>query len=97
MVLEIALIKVRDGHEDEFAAAYRKARQFLVTTPGCQSVRMMQSVETPARFALLVEWESVAAHMDNFQGTERFTRWRELVEEHFDGDAQMQHFTLVEP
>jgi heme-degrading monooxygenase HmoA len=92
MVLEVALIDVLPGSEDEFAAAYAKAREILTGTLGCQSVRMTRGVETPERFVLLVEWESVDAHLDNFRATERFTTWRGLIGPYFDGPPRVEHF-----
>ena len=59
-VLEVALIDVTDA--EAFAAAYRQAREVLTGTPGCRSVRMTHGVESPQRFVLLVEWDSVEAH-----------------------------------
>ncbi len=92
MVLEVALIDVLAGGEDDFAAAYAKARDTLVGTPGCLSVRMTRGVESPQRFVLLVEWESVGAHLDNFRATERFTTWRGLIGPYFDGAPRVEHF-----
>ena len=76
MVLEVALIDVTPGEEDAFAAAYLDARTVLATTPGCRNVRMTRGIESPSRFVLLVEWDSVEAHLDNFRNTERFGQWR---------------------
>jgi heme-degrading monooxygenase HmoA len=95
MVLEVALIDVQEGREEEFAAAYAKGYQLLATTPGCLSVRMTRGVETPSRFVLLVEWESIDAHLDNFRATERFTGWRALIGPYFDGAPRVEHFTDV--
>ena len=57
MVLEVALIFVRPGSEDDFLAAYRGARDILVGTPGCRAVRMTRGVASPARFVRMVEWD----------------------------------------
>jgi heme-degrading monooxygenase HmoA len=95
MVLEVALINVLAGQEDEFIVAYGKAREVLAGTPGCRSVRMTRGVESPARFVLLVEWDSVDAHLDNFRATERFTTWRGLIGPYFDGAPDVQHVTDV--
>ena len=93
MVLEVALIDVLEGREDEFASAYAKAYQILATTPGCRSVRMTRGVETPTRFVLLVEWDSVDSHLDNFRATARFAEWRALIGPYFDGAPRVEHFT----
>ncbi len=96
MVLEVALINVVPGREDDFRAAYAKAREVLTGTAGCRSVRMTQGVETPTRFVLLVEWDSVEAHLENFRATERFTTWRGLIGPYFDGAPTVEHFTDVD-
>src|SRR5436190_854721 len=61
MVLEVALIDVVPGQEDEFAAAYGKAREILAGTEGCRSVRMTRGVESPSRFVPLLEWDGALA------------------------------------
>ncbi|MDR7278062.1 antibiotic biosynthesis monooxygenase family protein [Catenuloplanes atrovinosus] len=95
MVLEVALIDVQPGREDELAAAYAKGHQILAGTPGCRSVRMTRGIETPDRFVLLVEWDSVEAHEENFRATERFTQWRALIGPFFAGPPRVEHFTDV--
>ncbi|MBV1852366.1 antibiotic biosynthesis monooxygenase family protein [Catellatospora tritici] len=95
MVLEVALISVQPGREDEFAAAYAKGHEVLASTPGCLSVRMTRGVESPSKFTLLVEWETVAAHEDNFRATERFTTWRGLIGPFFAAPPVVEHFTDV--
>lgn len=95
MVLEIALIDVRTGEEQAFEVAYRKAHETLATTPGCQSVRMTRGIESPSRFVLLVQWDSVAAHQDNFRATQRFTTWRGLIGPYFAQPPVVEHFADV--
>jgi heme-degrading monooxygenase HmoA len=95
MVLEIALIDVVAGREDDFAAAYAKGHEVLAGTPGCRSVRMTRGIESPSRFVLLVEWDSVAAHQENFRATDRFTSWRSLIGPYFAGPPMVEHFVDV--
>jgi heme-degrading monooxygenase HmoA len=92
MVLEVALIDVKPGAEEAFAAAYGQARELVAATPGCGAMRMTQGVETPTRFVLLVEWESVAAH-DGFRTSDRFAQWRALIGPHFAAPPVVEHFT----
>ena len=67
-VLEVALIEVTDPAG--FVAAYRSVRPVLAETDGCQSVRMTSGIESPNRFVLMVEWDSVEAHEVNFRQTD---------------------------
>ena len=97
MVLEVALINVVPGQEADFAAAYAQARETLVTTPGCRSARMTRGVESPSRFVLLVEWDSLDAHLHNFRATERFKTWRALISPYFATPPVVEHYIdLVE-
>lgn len=95
MVLEVALINVLPGSEDDFVAAYGKARETLTTTPGCRGVRMTRGIESPSRFVLLVEWDSVEAHEVNFRATERFTTWRGLIGPFFAQPPLVEHFVDI--
>lgn len=92
MVLEVADIAVVPGAEDDFVAAFRGVRDVLAGTPGCRSVRMTRGVESPARFVLLVEWDSVQAHEENFRATDRFAQWRGALGPHFADPPRVEHF-----
>jgi quinol monooxygenase YgiN len=93
MVLEVALIDVTDPAG--FRAAYLEAREVLVSTTGCRPVRMTAGVETPTRFVLLIEWDSVEAHEQNFRQTDRFRRWRGAIGPFFAAPPRVEHFTEV--
>jgi quinol monooxygenase YgiN len=92
MVLELARFEVPPGAEQDFANAYRGIKEVLISTPGCRSARMARGVESPSRFVLLVEWDSVEAHEQEFRGTERFTRWRAAIGPFFAAPPDVQHF-----
>lgn len=96
MVLEVAIIDVRDGEHPAFEQAYRAARTVLANTPGVQSVRMTHGIERPGRFVLLVEWDSVSAHEENFRSTERFETWRAAIGPYFAGPPLVEHFEDVD-
>ena len=94
MVLEVALIDVTPGAEPAFTAAFHTAKELVTQTPGCRGARMTQGVETPTRFVLLVEWDSVAAHQV-FRDSDRFGAWRALVGPHFAHPPVVEHFVDV--
>lgn len=96
MVLEVADIAVRPGSEDEFLTAFRGVRDVLAGTPGCRAVRMTRGIESPSRFVLLVEWDSVAAHEENFRGSERFAAWRAAIGPYFAAPPHVEHAADVD-
>lgn len=93
MVLEVALIDVTDA--DAFEAAYRSVRHVLANADGCRQIRMTRGIESPNRFTLLVEWDSVEAHEQNFRGTESFRDWRAAIGPFFAHPPRVEHFVDV--
>ena len=96
MVTEIAVLEITPGSEEAFADAYRKVRHEVAETEGCRSVRLTRGVESPSRFVLLVEWDSVEAHEGNFRAGDRFVRWRAAIGPHFAGPPQVEHYVDID-
>jgi heme-degrading monooxygenase HmoA len=91
MVLEVALIDVQPGSEAAFEVGFREVRWALADSPGCQSIRMTHGIETPTRFVLLVEWDSLDAH-EGFRQSERFAIWRGGIGPYFAQPPHVEHF-----
>ena len=91
-MLEIADFAVLPGKEDEFAAAVREGLAYIAATPGFRSARVTRGVESPSRFVLLIEWDSLEAHTVGFRESENFARWRSVVGPFFDGAPRVEHF-----
>ena len=94
-VLEVAQIEVTPGSEEDFLAGYRVARAALEGAHGCRSVRMTRGVESPSRFVLLVEWDSIEAHNEGFRGSERFAAWRAPIGPYMAAPPHVEHFVDV--
>jgi heme-degrading monooxygenase HmoA len=94
MVLEVATFEAKQGQAEEFAAAYQQAKEVLLGSPGCRSARMTRGIESPHRFVLLVEWETLEAHTDGFRRSDRFTQWRAMIGPYFES-ANVEHCTDV--
>ena len=94
MVLEVAIFDITPGSESAFAAAYAQARELVAQSPGCGPVRMTQGVESPTRFIMLIEWDSVELH-EEFRASDRFSQWRALIGPHFAAPPLVEHFREV--
>jgi heme-degrading monooxygenase HmoA len=95
MVLEVALIDITAGSEDAFEKGYREVETALTDSPGLLSIRMTRGVETPSRFVLLVEWESVDAHQA-FRDSDRYAIWRGGIGPYFAQAPHVEHFADID-
>jgi heme-degrading monooxygenase HmoA len=96
MVLEHAVITVRDGASQEFEAAVRQARAVIAASPGFVSLSLHRGVEAPDRYLLLVEWETLDDHIVGFRQSDRFTEWRALIGPFFESPPMVDHVEAVE-
>ena len=79
MVTEIATLAAIPGHESDLEEALAKARPIFERAKGCKGVGFRRSIETPGRYLVIVEWETLEAHTVDFRGSEDFRAWRALV------------------
>lgn len=91
MILEIAQIAVKAGMEAEFEAGVAEAKPLFAGAKGCRSMAVRRSIETPARYWLFVEWETLENHTVDFRGSEAFAQWRALVSPCFEAPPIVEH------
>ena len=95
MVLEIADFRVLADKADAFPAAVERGLPHVSGTPGFRNARLTRSIETPTRFVLIIEWDSVEAHTEAFRGGPDFAKWRAEVGPFFDGAPFVEHVEVV--
>ncbi len=95
MILEIAILNVRPGREDEFEAAFAQASPIIASMPGYASHQLQRCVEASNRYALLVNWMSLEAHTVGFRGSPEYQRWRQLLHHFYDPFPTVEHYALV--
>ena len=93
MLVERADIQVRDGTEQEFAAAMAdRGLSLLRNVPGVQSIQFGRGVENPQKFMLLIAWDTMDAHIA-FTKSAAVVEFRTLLKPFSTGGA-MEHFNL---
>jgi heme-degrading monooxygenase HmoA len=95
MILEVAVLDVRDGLGDEFEAAFRQASAIIASMPGYISHELQRCVETPTRYVLLVRWERLEDHTVGFRQSERYQEWKRLLHHFYDPFPTVEHFEPI--
>ena len=95
MILEIAQIDLKPGTEAEFEAAIAKAAEIFRAAAGCRSFTVRRSVEKPQRYRLLIEWDTLEAHTQDFTGSQAWKDYRALVSDTFAEKPEVEHTELV--
>lgn len=95
MVTEIAQITVAEGNEAAFEKAMRVdgGIAHLSACAGVQNVKFGRGVESPSKFAFVVEWDSVEAH-NAARASDSFKAFSLLIQPWGIGGV-MDHFQLA--
>jgi heme-degrading monooxygenase HmoA len=91
-VLEVAVLDVKAGRDDEFLAAFDTAKDIISAMPGYQRHELRRCVETPGRFLLLVWWASLAAHTEGFRKSPQYQTWKQLLHHFYDPFPRVEHY-----
>lgn len=96
MILEIADFRIQPGQQAAFEAAIREGiGKALSQSPGFIRASVQRGVESPERYVLLVEWQTLEDHMQGFRNGPLFAVWRGLVGGFFAGPPSMEHFQAL--
>ncbi|MEZ5121916.1 MAG: antibiotic biosynthesis monooxygenase [Solirubrobacterales bacterium] len=96
MIIERATLTIQPGGEADFEAAFAQARRVVGQADGFQSLRIARGIESPSTYLLLIEWDTVEAHMIGFRESDRFVRWRELIGPYFAAPPAVEHFEPID-
>jgi heme-degrading monooxygenase HmoA len=95
MILEVADIRIAPGTETDFAqAAHRGIQTVIAKSKGFLGYQIRHSIESPQRFLLLLEWETLEDHTVGFRGSPAYGEWRSIVADFFAAPPSVEHFTL---
>ncbi|MFN8204738.1 MAG: antibiotic biosynthesis monooxygenase [Solirubrobacteraceae bacterium] len=96
MIIERAALAITPGREADFETAFAQARQVVAEADGFRSLRIARGIESPSTYLLLIEWDTVEAHMIGFRESDRFVRWRELIGPYFAAPPAVEHFEPID-
>ena len=96
MILEIADIRIQPGKQAEFEEAIERGlRTVAARAEGIKGYSVHKCIETPERFVLQIQWETLEAHTVGFRQGPLFAEWRAIVGPFFAQPPLVEHFNLV--
>jgi heme-degrading monooxygenase HmoA len=95
MILEVAILDVIAGQEDEFQSTFAKASDIISSLPGYVSYQLQRCVEKQNRYILLVQWETLEAHTVGFRGSPQYQEWKKLLHHFYDPFPIVEHYEMV--
>src|ERR1700710_1670693 len=97
MILEVAILNIIPGQEDDFIKAFSKAEGIIAKMPGYCSHQLKRCLENLSRFILLVEWQKLEDHTEGFRGSEEYQEWKALLHHFYDPFPTVEHYAPLTP
>jgi quinol monooxygenase YgiN len=93
MIIEVADIRIQPGQQAAFEEAiHRGVRTVIAQATGFLGYTVSKGIESPERFLLQIQWETLENHTVDFRGSERFAQWRAIVGPFFANAPVVEHF-----
>ena len=97
MILEVAILDVKDGREIDFQEAFSVAQNIISSTHGYVSHQLQRCIENKSRYILLVNWETLEDHTEGFRDSDAYQEWKSLLHDFYDPFPVVEHFQPVFP
>jgi len=95
MILEVAILDVIPGSENDFLSAFSKAQLIISKMAGYISHQLKRCLENSSRFILLVEWQKLTDHTEGFRGSKEYQEWKSLLHHFYDPFPVVEHYEEV--
>jgi heme-degrading monooxygenase HmoA len=95
MVLEVAILDIKQGLEDDFLKAFSTAQHIISKMIGYVSHQLKRCVENTSRFILLVEWEKLTDHTEGFRRSKEYQEWKSLLHHFYDPFPIVEHYQEI--
>jgi heme-degrading monooxygenase HmoA len=95
MILEVAILNIKQGLTSEFEAAFKEASALIASVSGYISHELQHCVEHENRYILLVRWQKLEDHTVGFRRSQQYEAWCALLHHFYDPFPTVEHYELV--
>ena len=98
MILEVADIRIPPGQNAAFEVAIAQGLATVISrAKGYRSHQVHRGIESPERYLLMIQWDTLENHTADFRGGPLFAEWRAFIGPFLAVPPQVEHFTLATP
>ncbi len=95
MVLEVAILDVKLGMQDEFEKSFAQAQKIISACQGYISHQLQRCIEKTNRYILLVNWLTLEDHTQGFRESKEYQSWKKLLHHYYDPFPEVAHYSLI--
>ena len=95
MILEVAILDIRESLSDEFEIAFTQASPLISSIPGYINHELHKCIEVSNRYLLLVRWQKLEDHTIGFRESPEYQEWKQLLHHFYEPFPKVEHFEQI--
>ncbi len=95
MILEVAMLNVRQGQSGAFELAFTQAQSIISSMPGYVSHQLQRCLEAKDKYILLVNWQRLEDHTIGFRQSPQYQEWRQLLHHFYEPFPTVEHYEFM--
>ncbi|WGK68623.1 antibiotic biosynthesis monooxygenase [Candidatus Haliotispira prima] len=95
MILELAILDVKTGREEEFEGVFARAQAIISGMAGYISHELRRCLEKKGRYVLLINWQTLEDHTEGFRGSPEYQEWKKLLHHFYEPFPEVQHYEKI--
>jgi heme-degrading monooxygenase HmoA len=95
MILEVAILFVKEGEEKQFEQDFKVAGQYISSIEGYAGHSLRKCIEQNNKYILLVEWGKLEDHTIGFRSSEQYLEWKKLLHHYYDPFPVVEHYETI--
>lgn len=96
MIYEIASLPIKPDQTDSFQRAFAQVTHLLTRAKGYEGHRLMQGIEMPSCFSLIVRWQTLEHHTQDFEPGNDHEAFMTGLQEYFAADPVVYHVQMAD-
>ena len=92
MILEVALLNIKEGMSLEFEDAFKDAKEIISSMKGYISHELKKCIEEENKYILLVNWQSIEDHEIGFRESIEYLEWKKLLHHFYEPFPTVEHY-----
>ena len=92
MILEVAILDVIPGKEQDFQRDFQQAQKIIAAMPGYLNHELGRCLEQDSRYILLVRWKTLEDHTVGFRQSAQYQRWKQLLHHYYNPFPTVEHY-----
>ena len=95
MILEVAILNIKDGSENDFENDFKIASIYISTIKGYRNHSLRKCIEQKNKYILLVDWNTLDDHVIGFRQSKEYLEWKHLLHPYYDPFPVVEHYETV--